>query len=79
MSFNEYVDELAKRGAIDGHIAQMLVAKHREEAENPTATVRAKVNPILDVMWSRRSMEPNVAEYADAIDDAIEAAAGKEG
>lgn len=78
-NFREYVDDLAKRGVIDGHIAQMLVSKHDAEVENPSKAIRDKVDPILDIMWSRRTFEPNVAEYADSIDDAIEAAAGKEG
>lgn len=72
MNFREYVDDLANRGIIDGHIAQMLVAKHQAEVANPTKAIREKVNPVLEVMWSRRSYAPNVAEYADTIDDAIE-------
>ena len=51
MSFEEYVDTLAKRGIIDGHITEMLVGKHRDEVANPLAAIMDKVSPILDEMF----------------------------
>lgn len=72
MSFNEYVSDLCKRGMIDGHIAEMLTAKHREEVENPFAAFRRSVTGLLDEMWSRRHEKCNgcgPAEYADRFDD----------
>ena len=50
MSFNEYVDDLAKRGIIDGHICEMLCAKHRDEVTDPMVPVQDALSPILDEM-----------------------------
>lgn len=81
MNFKGYVDDLAKRGIIDGHIAQMLVSKHDAEVKNPAKPVRDAVAPILDEMYHASngvSLEHLDAAklairlFADRIDDAIE-------
>lgn len=48
MSFKEYVDDLAKRGIIDGHICEILCAKHRDEVTDPMVPVQDALSPILD-------------------------------
>ena len=70
MSFGQYVDDLAKRGIIDGNIAALLVAKHRAEVSNPLKPVRDVLQPVLDDMWSGRH-DGNPARYAGEIDDAL--------
>ena len=49
MTVEEYVDTLAKRGIIDGHITEMLIGKHRYEVANPFAEISDKVSPILSI------------------------------
>lgn len=64
MTFEEYVDTLAKRGIIDGHIAEMLCGKHREEVKDPMLTVRTAVSPILDEMY--HAANSTTLEHLDA-------------
>lgn len=73
MSFEHYVDDLAKRGIIDGHIAEMLVGKHRDEVGNPLKPVMDALKPILEDMWKEPGEEYH--QYADRIDDAVDALA----
>lgn len=71
-SFEEYVSSLCTRGFIDGTMAEILIAKHREEVEHPFAAFRRSVTGLLEEMWSRRHEEFNgcgPAEYADRFDD----------
>ena len=70
MNFGQYVDDLAKRGIIDGNIAALLVAKHRAEVSNPLKPVRDVLQPVLDDMWSGRH-DGDQSSYADKIDDAL--------
>ena len=70
MSFEHYVDDLAKRGIIDGHIAQMLVGKHRDEVGNPLKTLMDAINPILSEMWREAGEEYH--QYANRIDDVFD-------
>lgn len=74
MTFCEYVDDLAKKGIIDGHISEMLIAKHREEVTDPLKEVKTKVFPILEQMWASSDTEVN--GYADRLDDTIEDLSG---
>lgn len=64
MTFEEYVDTLAKSGIIDGNITEMLIGKHREEVNNPLAAVRSKVSPILDEMFG--ASNGTTLEHIDA-------------
>lgn len=64
MNFGEYVDDLAKRGIIDGHIAEMLCGKHREEVKDPMLSVRLRVSPILDEMF--HASKGSTLEHLDA-------------
>ena len=70
MSFEHYVDDLAKRGIIDGHIAQMLVGKHRDEVGNPLKPLMDAINPILTEMWREPGEEYH--QYANRIDDVFD-------
>lgn len=72
MTFDEYVQSLCKQGIIDGNIAEILSAKHREEVGNPYAGLRRKVTGLLNGMWARRHEKfegCGPAEYADRFDD----------
>lgn len=71
MSFELYVDSLAKRGIIDGHIAEMLVGKHRDEVTAPFKPVRDALNPILCEVWSTRNGDAELVALADKIDDEL--------
>lgn len=64
MNFSEYVDDLAKRGVIDGHIAEMLCGKHRDEVKDPMLSVRLRVSPILDEMF--HAANGSTLEHLDA-------------
>ena len=64
MTFEEYVDTLAKRGIIDGHITEMLIGKHRDEVANPFAEIRDKVSLILDEMF--HAANSTTLEHLDA-------------
>lgn len=64
MTFEEYVDTLAKRGIIDGHITEMLIGKHRDEVANPLAEISDKVSPILDEMF--HAANSTTLEHLDA-------------
>lgn len=74
MSFDEYVDTLAKRGIIDGNITEMLVGKHREEVGDNMKPVREVLTPILADMWKEAGEEYH--HYANRIDDAIDGLKG---
>lgn len=80
MSFGQYVDDLAKRGIIDGNIAALLVAKHRAEVSNPLKPVRDSVAPILDEMYHASNgttlehldaAKLAIRQFADRIDDEL--------
>lgn len=64
MSFNEYVDDLAKRGIIDGHICELLCAKHRDEVTDPMVPVQDALSPILDEML--QAANSTTLEHLDA-------------
>lgn len=64
MSFKEYVDDLAKRGIIDGHICEMLCAKHRDEVTDPMVPVQDALSPILDEML--HAANSTTLEHLDA-------------
>lgn len=74
MSFEDYVDTLAKRGIIDGHITEMLVGKHRDEVGDPLKPVREVLTPILAEMWTEAGEEYH--QYANRIDDAMDGLKG---
>lgn len=74
MSFEEYVDTLAKRGIIDGNITEMLVGKHREEVCDPFKPINEVLTPILGEMWKEAGEEYH--QYADRIADAIDGLKG---
>ena len=85
MSFNEYVDDLAKRGIIDGHICELLCAKHRDEVTDPMVPVQDALSPILDEM--HHAANSTTLEHLDAakialrgfaerIDDELDAVSG---
>ena len=64
MSFNEYVDDLAKRGIIDGHICELLCAKHRDEVTDPMVPVQDALSPIIDEML--QAANSTTLEHLDA-------------
>jgi len=82
MTFAQYVDDLAKRGVIDGNIAENLMARHRDEAGNPYATARKAIDATLEEMWAwpldGTVNAQAVRTFADTIDDKLESAGGAE-
>ena len=64
MSFKEYVDDLAKRGIIDGHICELLCAKHRDEVTDPMVPVQDALSPIIDEML--QAANSTTLEHLDA-------------
>lgn len=64
MSFKEYADDLAKRGIIDGHICEILCAKHRDEVTDPMVPVQDALSPILDEMY--HAANSTTLEHLDA-------------
>ena len=86
MSFNEYVDDLAKRGIIDGHICELLCAKHRDEVTDPMVPVQDALSPILDeVLQAANSTTLEhldaakiaLRRFAERIDDELERVSGE--
>ena len=86
MSFNEYVDDLAKRGIIDGYICEILCAKHRDEVTDPMVPVQDALSPILDEMLqaaNSKTLEHLDAAkialrgFAERIDDELERLRGE--
>lgn len=81
MSFNDYVDDLAKRGVIDGHICEMLCGKHRDEVKDPLVPVRDALSPIVDEMLAASygstlehldAAKLALRGFAERIDDELE-------
>lgn len=64
MSFNEYVDDFAKRGIIDGHICELLCGKHRDEVKDPLVPIRDALSPIIDEML--HAANSTTLEHLDA-------------
>lgn len=70
LTFEQIIDDYAKKGLLDGNAADRLLQAHRRDMD-VVACAKDKILPILEDAWNNRDDAPAVAELADRIDDAL--------